>query len=188
MFTKEICSIVALNQRQEIEKKEEGIPREIAETIDFRVPHATILSGIRRSGKSTLLKQLMKKVKDYYYCNFEDPRLAGFTLADFERLDAVFQEQWGEKKYYFFDEIQNISGWERYVRFLLDKGKKCIITGSNASLLSKELGTKLTGRHITYEVFPFSYTEMLVLKQKNATHGTFEEYLSKGGFPEFLLY
>jgi len=87
---------------------------------------------------------------------------------------------------YFFDEIQTIANWESFVRFRLDEGYRIFLTGSNANILSKELGAKLTGRHISKELFPFSYHEFLKFTHKNADQETLSEYLVKGGFPEFL--
>ena len=85
-----------------------------------------------------------------------------------------------------FDEIQIIDGWEIYIRQKLDEGFNVIITGSNASLLSRELGTKLTGRHITKELFPFSFAEFSSYKNLEKDENAFKEYLIKGGFPGFL--
>jgi len=119
-----------------------------------------IVSGIRRCGKSTLLQQINKTFFDQsIYLNFEDPRLAGFDLSDLNRLHEIAVQK--AITAYFFDEIQNIGSWENFVRFRLGEGYKVYITGSNASMLSKELGTKLTGRHITKELFPFSYSKIL---------------------------
>ena len=86
----------------------------------------------------------------------------------------------------FFDEIQNISGWERFVRDAIDRKKTVVITGSNAKLLSRELGRKLTGRHLDFEIFPFSYREFLAYL--NLTHGanSFLSFISDGGFPGYL--
>ena len=81
---------------------------------------------------------------------------------------------------------ENVEHWERFVRSLLDQKKQIYITGSNASLLSKELGTKLTGRHVRYELFPFSYKEMLLLVNENPGIESFKEYFTYGGFPEYL--
>ena len=133
------------------------------------------------------MKQIMRKEKEYYYFNFEEPRAAGFSLSDFAKLEESFRES-AEKAVYFLDEIQNVDEWERFVRRKLDAGEKFVITGSNASLLSKELGTRLTGRHITYTLFPFSYAEFLKFSGKKEGIESFEEYLANGGFPEFLKY
>ncbi len=189
MLLKETIRAIVQLQRGELERRDLGITREALSEIDSKSSHAIILSGIRRCGKSTLLRQLMEKQdKQWYYLNFEDPRLVNFSLADFEKLEQVFEEEWGKSNDFFFDEIQNIPHWERYIRQLLDAGKKVAITGSNASLLSRELGTKLTGRHLTYEIFPFSYTEMLQFTKKKEKIASFQEYFERGGFPEFLRY
>ncbi len=176
---------IAESQKQGL-FKEEWTKREMLNEIDISTNHALILSGIRRCGKSTLLKQLMNKTKGYSYFNFEDPRALSFEIGEFEKLDSVLHEVYGDGDYYFFDEIQNVEKWEFFVRHLLDKKKKIVITGSNASLLSKELGTKLTGRHLRYELFPFSYNEMLEFVNKKAGINSFEDYFENGGFPEFL--
>jgi hypothetical protein len=185
MLKNEIKRIVEL-QKDELKNRDSGIKREILDNINLETQNAIILSGIRRCGKSTILLQLMKKIKKYYYFNFEDPRAYNFEIVDFEKLNESFEEVYGKNEYYFFDEIQNVKDWERYIRHLLDIGKKCIITGSNASLLSKELGTKLTGRHTTYEIYPFSYDEMLKFTSKNISKNSFEIYLKEGGFPQYL--
>ena len=88
----------------------------------------------------------------------------------------------------FFDEIQNIQKWELFIRKLVDAKKHVVITGSNASLLSKELGTKLTGRHLDYELFPFSFREFLDLTKEKVGINSFEKYLFNGGFPEYLKF
>jgi hypothetical protein len=186
MILKDTLRQIVLLQRRSL--GDIGIKREVLDDIDLKTSHVIILSGIRRCGKSTLLKQLMKKVKKFYYFNFEDQRVSGFELSDFEKLDDVFHEEFGDCNYYFLDEIQNVDGWERFVRKKQDERKKFIITGSNASLLSRELGTKLTGRHLTYELFPFSYGEMLLLRKLKPTLKSFKEYFQNGGFPEFLKY
>ena len=188
MILKESLRKIVRSQRKDIISLNAGIPREKLGSVDLELPYATVLSGIRRCGKSTLLKQLTMKVKRFYYFNFEDPRTVDFEVSDFQKLNDVFMEEYGECDYYFFDEIQNIPEWERFVRPMLDKGKKFVITGSNASLLSRELGTKLTGRHLRYELFPFSFKEMLKFTGKKPSISSFEDYLRRGGFPEYLRY
>jgi len=186
MINKETLRKIVNLQRDELEMFEQGIEREDVNQIDMNVPFAVILSGIRRTGKSTLLRQLMKKVKGFYYFNFEDSRATGFGIEDFEKLEEIFHEDYGDYSYYFFDEIQNVQKWELFVRRLVDIKKHVIITGSNASLLSKELGTRLTGRHLTHEVFPFSFKEFLSIKKEKQGINSFEKYLVTGGFPEYL--
>jgi predicted AAA+ superfamily ATPase len=146
--------------------------------------HVEVISGIRRCGKSTLMDQIKRRYRGgISYFNFEDPRVHDFEVSDFQKLDEVIGSG---TKTYFFDEIQNVPAWETYVRQLHDRGKKVFITGSNASLLSKELGTRLTGRHIRHELFPFSYTEFLLYTRSKNTPRAFEDYLQHGGFPEYL--
>jgi len=186
MIDKETLRRVVRLQREELLLFEAGIEREDINKIELNIPFAIVLSGIRRCGKSTLLRQLMKKVKGFYYFNFEDSRATDFELKDFEKLDQIFHEDYKEQDYYFFDEIQNIPKWEIFVRRLVDLKKQVVITGSNASLLSKELGTKLTGRHLTHEIFPFSFKEFLKISKKEASISSFEEYLNDGGFADYL--
>lgn len=188
MMLKNAIMDVVKSQKEDLNKKKTGVEREIYRALDLESPHAIIISGIRRCGKSTLMRQIMKKIKNYNFINFEDQLLMDFKVEDFEKLDEIFLELSGQTKYYFLDEIQNVPGWERFVRKMQDLGKKFVITGSNASLLSKELGTKLTGRHITKELFPFSYSEMLKLKNKSPSQNSLNDYLENGGFPEYLLY
>jgi len=157
MLSKEALQKIAESQKNELEIVETGTKRALLEKITIDVPHAIILSGIRRCGKSTLLKQLMKKTKQGAYFNFEDPRALFFEVSDIDKLQETLDEVYGKNDCYFFDEIQTVPNWERLIRGLLDRNKKCMLTGSNVSLLSKEIGTKLTGRHLTYELFPFSY-------------------------------
>ena len=144
-----------------------------------------VITGIRRCGKSTLMQQLIKAVggKSTAFFNFEDPRIHGFENADFIKLDEIIGT---ENQYYFFDEIQNVENWEIFVRNLHDKQKTTCITGSNASLLSRELGTKLTGRCIQIELLPFSYTEYCSFKKLETSTNSYKLYLQEGGFPSFV--
>jgi len=180
---KEIAQI----QEKDFLSQEKGVKRDLLDIIEVNVPRAVIISGIRRCGKSTLLKQLMEKADKCNFFNFEDNRASGFDVNDFEKLDQVFEEIHPGMDCYYFDEIQVVPEWERFVRGKLDHGKKMVITGSNASLLSRELGTKLTGRHLTYELFPFSYSEALRMKGRSPSLSTFNEYVERGGFPEYML-
>jgi predicted AAA+ superfamily ATPase len=183
---KETLRGIVKSQRDELSLFDRGIERELYSQIDLDVPLALVLSGVRRCGKSTLLRQLMEKVEGCYYFNFEDPRVVDFGVEDFQKLDEIFHEEYGSQDYYFFDEIQNVLKWELFVRAMLDKRKHFVITGSNASLLSRELGSRLTGRHLRQELFPFSFKEFLKLTGREADVKSFQEYVVKGGFPEYL--
>jgi predicted AAA+ superfamily ATPase len=179
--------------------KDEFIKREIQpKYIDSE--EIIVISGIRRCGKSTLLHQIRNELpqKDYYL-NFDDERLIEFKVENFQELLETFIILFGEQDVFYFDEIQNIKGWERFVRRLHDLGKKVFVTGSNASMLSRELGTHLTGRYLSIELFPFSFKEFvlyngLLLDEKElySTSGKsilqkhFNEYLKSGGFPLYI--
>jgi len=185
MLTKDAISQILISQKENLLLKESGLKREALQTLPDLSAYAMIVSGIRRCGKSTLLFQLLKeRYPDALYLNFEDPRLYEFEINDFVKLDEVIREN--QNKVLLFDEIQIIDQWERYVRQKLDEGYKLVITGSNASLLSRELGTKLTGRHITKELFPFSFREFNLFNQLEASPDSLSQYLHTGGFPEYV--
>lgn len=165
-------------------------------------PSILIMSGLRRSGKSTIQRILQKKLsKSDYYFNFDDERLIQFQIEDFQNLLEVLIELFGKQTTFYFDEIQNIQGWERFVRRLYDQGNKVFITGSNAKLLSKELGTHLTGRYIQIEVYPLSFKEIVqhgypkALDKKafstddvGTILGLFADYLKYGGIPDYFRF
>jgi len=186
MISKEILKNVITSQREFMDNSEQGTLREKNREIKIVDSFALIITGVRRCGKSTFLNQLLKKQRKGYYLNMEDPRLGGFDFSDFNKVEAIMKESYGEGGVYFFDEIQSIPEWERFIRYLVDKKEKVVLTGSNASILSKELGTKLTGRHLSIELFPFSFKEFLNLKKQEPSINSFEEYLTKGGFPEYI--
>lgn len=151
---------------------------------------ALIITGPRRCGKS-ILAYMLAQGKKSAYVNFDDERLR-LEAAELNKvLEAVYALK-GEVEFIILDEIQNIRGWELFVSRLLQT-RKIIITGSNACLLSKELATHLTGRHMDYMLLPFSFTEFLALKyiryNVNSTadrakvKNCFTEYIKDGGFP-----
>jgi len=184
MILKETLAETATAQKEIILSTDIGIEREMLHEIKLIPGFASVVSGIRRTGKSTLLRQLIANHAAFNYLNFEDVRIFGFELKDFKRLEDFFSSE--GSNLYFFDELQNVDGWERYIRTLLDNKKTVVITGSNASLLSKELGSKLTGRHLRYELFPFSFKEFLSFKDTNPSLNNFEDYLQTGGMPEYI--
>jgi predicted AAA+ superfamily ATPase len=171
------------DQQNKIKKEHQHVLRYKQRSISLNDNHIQVISGIRRCGKSTLMHHLLKNYQHIAYFNFEDPRIINFDIHDFSKLDEIIPSK---VEAYFFDEIQNIAQWEVYIRQLHDNGNKVFITGSNASLLSKELGTRLTGRYLKTELFPFSYSEFLTFEKMEASSKSLELYLKKGGFPEFL--
>ena len=195
---KDLLKTVIFDQQRMVWNKN-FIPRSFPENI-MTSETIVVVSGIRRCGKSTLLSQIRNENREKdYYMNFDDERLIRFSVDHFQLLHETFIELFGIQRTFYFDEIQNISGWERFVRRLHDEGCKVFLTGSNASMLSRELGTHLTGRYIQTELFPFSFTEFLNFKQFDWTEkdlystegratlsGHFNEYFHTGGFPLYL--
>jgi len=172
-------------QKETLQNSDSGVTRELISGFQLPSRHCIIITGIRRCGKSTLLLQLIEKMYPDAFCmNFDDNRLYGFDNSDFLRLDDIINET--GSRILFFDEIQEVEGWERYVRLKLDEGCKIIITGSNASLLSRELGTKLTGRHVDIELSPFSWSEFLEASENEAGVDSFIKFMNTGGFPEYV--
>jgi hypothetical protein len=153
-----------------------------------------VIKGIRRCGKSTILKQVMAKLVEsgviknqLLYVNLEDYRLIGNTdLSIFDEILSVYRQHVNQKRkvYFFIDEIQVVKNWEKWIRTMYDQEEsiKFIITGSNASLLSKELSTLLTGRNLSFTISPLSYKEFKLFSK-----GDLDEYLEFGGFPEVVL-
>ena len=196
MIEKEALKRIVYDQREK--KKEKIIEREALPATLRHSHFITIITGIRRSGKSVLLNEIRKKNKERdYYLSFDDERLRPFRLEDFQVLHEVFIELFGEQNTFYFDEIQNVKGWELFIRRIYDKGNKVFITGSNANLLSRELGTRLTGRYVQEELFPFSFREYLrylgesrintyLTKDRAKIKGLFRSYLRGGGFPEYV--
>lgn len=150
---------------------------------------ALIISGVRRCGKSILAFSLTNE--NAGYVNFEDERLEIQAKELNKVLEALYSLK-GKTDFLVFDEIQNVFGWEKFISRLIPT-KKIIITGSNARLLSKEFATHLTGRHLTFALFPFSFQEFLDYKKFKPniyktedlakTKKFLEEYIDKGGFP-----
>ncbi|MFA5000460.1 MAG: ATP-binding protein [Patescibacteria group bacterium] len=196
MINKNIIKEVVLEQNFLFRKKGVYLKRGLAEN-SLKTKKIFIITGIRRSGKSTLLKQISQNYQDFYYLNFEDERLLNFKSSDFNYLLEVFIELYGGQKVFLFDEIQYIKGWEKFVGRLFANGYKIFITGSSANLLSRELGTALTGRHLKMELYPFSFKEYLayfnlskfnlnLTEDRAKLKKYFKDYLEYGGFPEIL--
>jgi predicted AAA+ superfamily ATPase len=167
-----------------------SVPRSITPPAALRDSLALVVQGVRRCGKSTLLRQLVERYgRDPRRClfvNLEDPRLS--NALDHEVLEGLvrgFRARHPDGPLLFLlDEIQAVTGWERWLRAQLDRpsGSTFVVTGSNASLLSGELGSALTGRHVTLELFPFDLTE----RRRADPATTVLDYLRGGGFPEPL--
>ena len=176
---------VSLSQKTVLERQELGQIRILLPELPDNQSHALVVSGIRRCGKSTLLHQYVNGLnRAFFYLNFDDIRLSSFSKDDYQLLDNVIKDSGA--RLLFFDEIQSAVKWELYVRQKLDEGYQIALTGSNASLLSKDLGSRLTGRHISKELFPFSYNEYCTFLKLKIGHESLLSYLESGGFPEFI--
>ncbi|MCX6719135.1 MAG: ATP-binding protein [Candidatus Taylorbacteria bacterium] len=178
--------------------------RDLAHSIDINGLEVVDIIGSRRSGKSSVLKLIMKKLPEdsWLYMNFEDPYFFdNSSPLIIEELINVYQIYFNKDlKYLFFDEIQNIRGWEKTVRKLRDSEKfKIFITGSSSKLLSSEIGSVLSGRHLSYTLLPLSFEEFLAFKNISVKDGRdlilnssliqkeFGEFLIHGGFPRIVL-
>ena len=162
------------------------VARDVAHDLGLRPSQASILTGVRRCGKSTLQNQMMRGSSAPVSCNFEDTRLFGLGPEDFPTILSLVDALSAADEPVFLDEVQEIPEWQRLVRALLDKGRAVCATGSNASLLGRELGTKLTGRHLSHEIFPFSYREYLAYRQQPPGANSLRDFLDEGGFPLYL--
>ncbi|MBI4598363.1 MAG: ATP-binding protein [Candidatus Omnitrophica bacterium] len=191
---------------------ETGVPRHqyLASVKRFLDTNQVLtITGPRRAGKSFLMRQaawaLTKdgvRTENILIANFEDPRFPELTIKLLEQLYETYLEFLTPKGpvYLFLDEVQEIDGWERWVRYMHElKKAKLVVSGSNAKLLSRELGTLLTGRHLDVTVFPLSFTEFLafngvavndrldLLNKRVEIQGLLRKYLEFGAFPEVSL-
>lgn len=180
-------------------------PRALTEKIDLKSREITDITGPRRSGKSCTMKLLLQKLKDgssWLYINFEDPFFVENNQPQIiEQLIEVCREYFCPAlKYLFFDEIQNIEKWEKAVRKLHEEAHYAIfITGSSSKLLSGELSSLITGRHLSYELMPLTFEEYLTFNnikvggkkdfilKKTKIAKKFDNYLKLGGFPKIVL-
>lgn len=179
--------------------------RSIVKTVDYKSKEIIDFIGPRRSGKSSILKLIIKHLdlkNNFLFINFEDPFfIENNTPGIIEEFIEVFEEYFDPKlEYLFLDEIQEINNWERVIRKLRDSERyKIFITGSSSKLLSSEISTLITGRHLSYKVFPLSFKEFLdfeninikdnkdiILKQKTIIR-YFHKYMDIGSFPEVVL-
>lgn len=199
----EILKNVIFDQHEVI-RNASIVPRRY--TFDLQANY--VVTGLRRAGKSTLLykiaRDLVRSGADWnqiIYINFEDERLAEFRIGDFNDILATQSELSPQRGYFFFDEIQNISGWEKFARRLADAGERVWITGSNAKMLSSQIATTLGGRYLIKHVTPYRFDEFLdaskishnaealySTKGKGAIAGAFDAFYQNGGFPESLRY
>lgn len=175
--------------------------------FEFEQQGRYVLVGIRQAGKSYLLYQRAKMfvenghdLREIVYVNFDDERLLGMTVDDLDLILQAYHTMFNLKPILFFDEIQNIEGWEHFARRLANQKYQVFITGSNAKMLSRDIATTLGARYFDEKVFPYSFREYLGAngieledgwqygKQKNLVQLHFTDYFKWGGFPELILF
>lgn len=196
---KEKLKQILLDQTEELDttlipnlchRKEEDL-------VDLNSHLAQVVIGVRRSGKSTLCKNVLQKTGvKFGYVNFDDERIGDIKSDELDDILMTLYQMHGDLEYFFFDEIQNVEHWELFINRLLRQGKHLLITGSNSKLLSQDLATHLTGRHSKIELLPFSFAEFcdynqvmtapLTTKNRGLLARAFEQYLAQGGLPELL--
>jgi len=204
MNVQEIKSVI-ISQREDMEEKfmEGRIIEREPDVNNLRqfLPYPNILAilGIRRCGKSVFSWQIFRN-ETFGYINFDDERLFGVKAKDLDLVLQAFYELYGNIDFIILDEPQNVEGWELFAN-RLRMNKKVIITGSNSRLLSGELASHLTGRHIDFMLMPFSFREYLKYKRVSLSSEDFystrkvaelkkhfEEYMKIGGMPEVYLF
>lgn len=175
--------------------------------FEFEEEGRYVLVGIRQAGKSYLLYQRAKQflqaghdIREIVYINFDDERLYDMKVEDFDLILQAYSTMYDRKPLLFFDEIQNIQGWEHFARRLANQKYRVFITGSNAKMLSRDIATTLGARYFDEKIYPYSFKEYLGAKgiilednweygkQRDLVQLQFEEYFKWGGFPELLLY
>lgn len=197
---KRTLEIILNDQKSEIENRtsENLCPRREESLVDLNSPQAQVVIGVRRSGKSTLCLQTLANANaPFAYADFDDERLAGIDAGQLNDVLEELYKIYGDFKYIFLDEIQNVDGWPLFVNRLLRNKMHVVLTGSNAKLLSSDLATHLTGRSSEIELYPFSFVEYCRMKGFDCSSRTtkgiaeqrkgFDEYLTNGGFPELMV-
>lgn len=196
---KRTLEMILTDQQEELEarRKDPLCHRGEEKLIDLTSPQAQVVTGVRRSGKSTLCFQALENASARYaYADFDDERMSGMQAAQLNDVLEVMYKVYGDFEYIFLDEIQNIEGWHLFVNRMLRKRMHVVITGSNAKLLSTELATHLSGRAKEINLYPFSFAEYCAMKGVDTGRKTtkaeglrraaFDEYIKDGGFPELL--
>lgn len=196
MFPGNILRKILIDQQRRFQNYPTGVPRRVNPERYLYSQRIVVVSGVRRCGKSTLLRQIAENFSEYIYLNLDDERLVGLTLNDLSEVLQILEELYPGFRTLFADEIQNISGWEHFIRRIHDDGYRIFLTGSNAHMLSSELGTHLTGRYIRIELWPFGFDELCnAAGIATGPAGSVEEatflrectrFLEYGGFPEMI--
>jgi uncharacterized protein len=191
---KQKLRLIISDQREFFLQERELVKRNVNLSKLIKTKQIVIISGIRRCGKSTLLQLIHKEIqRDFLYFNFDDERIVDFGTEDFNVLYEIFLESNPKDFIFYFDEIQVISGWEKFLNRMYESGIKIFVTGSNAKLLSSEIATALTGRNVVVHLTPFLFDEFLVFRNIDKEYTStkkvaqiiraFNDYFRIGGFP-----
>lgn len=176
-------------QKREIESKLKEHYVERAGALNLNSPLIKVIIGPRRAGKSFFALHYLGKLENFGYANFDDEKL--IEIDNYDSLIAEIDAIYSKPQTLFFDEIQNLPKWELFVNRLQRQGRNIVLTGSNSNLLSMELATHLTGRHIPMTILTFSFAEYLRSKKQERTNSEIkaelEKYLTFGGYPEPLM-
>ena len=188
IMLQEIKEILTLQKREiETKLKEKYIERD--QDLKLNNDLIKVIVGPRRAGKSFFAIHFLNQQEKFGYINFDDETLV--ELENYDEIIVATNHVYNNPKFVLFDEIQNLPKWELFVNRLQRQGYKLVITGSNSNLLSRELATHLTGRHLLTNIFPFSFKEYLKLENKELITTEIKEKLSQyslnGGYPEVLL-
>lgn len=195
---KNLIRDILIDQKENFLGKTGLIDRDIQYDLYINTNQIVIISGVRRSGKSSLLFLIRQKMnllpEEFCYCNFDDERI----IPDVETLNKVYSihlENFRKEPVFFFDEIQMVPNWQKFINRMHEQGRKIFVTGSNAQLLSSEISTSLTGRNKVIELWPFSFSEFLLynnreynieglsVRNRSLLMNDFKSYLEMGGFP-----
>lgn len=184
MISKDIIEDVIDYWSEDIEKAE-VIHRDLSDLLleTRKMEEVTVLKGVRRSGKTFMLYELKKAIGGTYI-NFEDDRLDGFGIEDFDKLFDLAMKS--EKAVLYLDEVQEVKGWEKFAHRAHRK-VKIFVTGSNSRLLSSDFSKGLVGRTKSITSTPLSFGEFLRFKNLENSRGSLLDYMSTGGFPRIVL-
>ena len=181
---------ILLTQRRELEHRLQE--RYVERELDVQHPSHDLIRvvlGPRRAGKSFFAMRLVQSTGHFGYVNFDDERLT--ELDDYDALITALDALYEQPRHLLLDEVQNLPRWELLVNRLQRQGYRLVVTGSNAHLLSSELATHLTGRHIPIVLFPFTFVEYLRSLERPLTDQekaqALRTYIESGGYPEPLM-
>lgn len=200
-MTKDLVKIL-IAEYQQFVTGVKFIPRR----VEFMDGQNYVFVGLRHAGKSYLMYQRIAELlsqghqqDEILYFNFEDDRIDSLDITDLELIKTCYEEMYDHKPLFFLDEVQLVNGWEKFARRLADRKYQVYITGSNAKMLSSEIATTLGGRYLVQEVFPYSFSEYLMVhdidimqpnvefKYRKQIIRLADEYFYKGGLPETAM-